>query len=107
MKTFKPEKVECLTSKLFSIIWKKWVLLILKSINDWCKAYSEIEKNLEWINPRILSSRLKELQTLGFVKKKTISKEPLKFIYCLTNKWESFSEHINLISVWTKKWMIK
>jgi len=49
-------------------------------------SYSDIEKNLEMINPRILSSRLSEMQDFGFLEKKIISKSPLKAVYCLTEK---------------------
>ena len=68
-------------------------------------SYSDIEKNLEMINPRILSSRLTELQDFDFVEKKIISKSPLKAVYCLTKKGESFTKNIDQMIDWTKKWM--
>ena len=86
---------------------KKWILIIIKSISDWCKSYSDIEKNLTGVNPRILSNRLKELQEQWFVEKKIISKTPHKAIYCLTKKWESLSCHIQSLSDWAKENMPK
>jgi DNA-binding HxlR family transcriptional regulator len=47
---------------LISFISKKWVLLILKSIHEGCVSYTDIEKSLPQINPRILCNRLIELQ---------------------------------------------
>jgi DNA-binding HxlR family transcriptional regulator len=52
----------CPITILLSFISKKWVLLIMKSINEGCVSYTDIEKNLSQINPRILCSRLCELQ---------------------------------------------
>lgn len=96
---------ECPINTLLNFISKKWVLLIMKSINEWCMSYSDIEKNLEMINPRILSSRLSELQDFGFLEKKIISKSPLKAVYCLTEKGKSFTHNIDQMIDWTKKWM--
>lgn len=95
----------CPINTLLNFISKKWVLLIMKSINEWCMSYSDIEKNLEMINPRILSSRLTEMQDFGFLEKKIISKSPLKAVYCLTEKWKSFTCNIDSMIDWTKKWM--
>ena len=97
------EKNICPFLKIMSFLSKKWILLIIKSISEWCKSYSEIEKNLTHVNPRILSSRLKDLQEKWFIEKKTLSKTPMKFIYCLTDKWLSLSKHIEELSNWAKK----
>lgn len=97
------EKEFCPFIKLVNFLSKKWVLVIIKSISDGCKSFSDIEKNLVGSNPRILSNRLKELQEEGFVEKKIISKTPLKTIYCLTEKWVSLSKHIDAISIWAQK----
>ncbi len=96
------QKNFCPFMDFMAFLSKKWILITIKSISDWCKSYSEIEKNMTWVNPRILSNRLKELQENWFVEKKIISKTPHKAIYCLTKKWESLSRHIDSISVWAK-----
>jgi DNA-binding HxlR family transcriptional regulator len=90
--------------KLFSFIWKKWVLLIIKSVSEWCMCFSDIEKTLKWINPRILSSRLKELENEWFVYTHLKANTKNKTIYCLTEKWMCFSKNIKNIEEWIKKW---
>lgn len=97
------EKDFCPFTELINFVSKKWMLMIIKSISDWCKSFSEIEKNLTWANPRIISNRLKELQDQWFLDKKILSKSPMKIIYCLTEKWDSLSKHIESISKWAKK----
>ena len=101
------EKEYCPFTQLIHFLSEKWIIIVIKSISDWCKSFSTIEKNLVWVNPRILSNRLKELQEMWFVKKKIISETPLKAIYCLTKKWESLSKHIDSISSWAKENMKK
>lgn len=97
------EKEICVFTELVNFLSKKWILLILKTISDWCKSFSEIEKNIIGSNPRILSNRLKELQENEYIEKKVISTSPLKTIYCLTEKWKSLCKHIDSIALWAKK----
>ncbi len=99
------EKQFCPIHNLFEFIGKKWVLFIIKSISEWCMCFSDIEKKLEWINPRILSSRLKELEEFGFVSSHIKENTKNKTIYCLTEKWMSFAQNIDNLMKWTKKWM--
>lgn len=89
---------------LFSFIGKKWTLLIIKSISDGCKCFSDIEKTLKWITPRILSIRLKELQDFGFVSRDIKQNTKNKTIYCLTEKWMCFTKNIKNLEDWIKKW---
>lgn len=97
------QKEYCPFTELVHFLSKKWIIVVIKSISDGCKSFSEIEKNLVWVNPRILSNRLKELQEIKFIEKKVLSENPLKTIYCLTEKGQSLSKHIESLSNWAKK----
>ncbi|MBW7955086.1 helix-turn-helix transcriptional regulator [Candidatus Gracilibacteria bacterium] len=90
--------------EVFSFIGKKWVLLIIKSISDGCKCFSDIEKVLNGINPRILSTRLKELEDFGFVESHIKPDTKNKTIYCLTQKGLCFTQNIKNLEDWVKKW---
>lgn len=97
------EKSFCPFMDFMTFLSKKWVLVIIKSISEGCKSYTDIEKNLTGVNPRILSNRLKELQEMWLVEKKVISETPLRAIYCLTKKWEGLSCHIAELAKWVEK----
>lgn len=99
------EKQFCPIHNLFGFISKKWILLIIKAISEGCMCFSDIEKKLEGINPRILSSRLKELEEFGFVSSHIKENTKNKTIYCLTEKGISFSQNLENLIKWTKKWM--
>lgn len=98
-------KTTCPILDLFGFISKKWVLLIMKSISEWCMCFSDIEKKLDGINPRILSNRLKELEDYGFVESHIKENTKNKTIYCLSEKGMSFTQNIKNLEDWTKKWM--
>ncbi|MBS9775200.1 helix-turn-helix transcriptional regulator [Candidatus Gracilibacteria bacterium] len=97
------QKEMCPILKCMNLLGKKWILMIIKAISDGCKSYSEIEKNIQGVNPRTLSERLKELQTHNLVEKKILCEEPKRCIYCLTKTGESLSKHIDELSAWAEK----
>lgn len=103
MKENTSEKEFCPFINLIHFLSKKWIIVVLKSVNDGCKSFSEIEKNLIWVNPRILSNRLKELLDEWYIEKKFMTKDSKKPIYCLTKKGTSLSKHIDSISAWAKE----
>lgn len=94
----------CPVMDLLSSISKKWILLVIKSIAEGANSYSDIEKNLPFINPSSLSARLKELQELWFIEKKVISDTPVKIEYQLSKKWKSFSLLLDDIVDWAQEW---
>lgn len=97
------EKEFCPFTQLINFLSKKWNLIIIKSISDGCKSYSEIERNIIWANPRIISNRLKDLQWANIIEKKNISQTPSRSIYCLTEKGNTLCKHIDALSDWAKK----
>ncbi|RAL57532.1 hypothetical protein BLD25_02655 [Candidatus Gracilibacteria bacterium GN02-872] len=97
------EKEYCPFTELVHFLSKKWMIVVLKSISDGCKSFTDIEKNLVGVNPRILSNRLKDLQEKNFVVKKILTKGAHRAVYCLTLQGKSLSGHIDSISAWAKE----
>ncbi len=54
----------CIASAM-EIIGKKWTALILRDLMSGPKRFSELERTIEKITPRILSHRLEELKLQG------------------------------------------
>ena len=77
------EKEYCPFTELVHFLSKKWMIVVLKSISDWCKSFTDIEKNL--------------------VVKKILTKWAHRAVYCLTLQWKSLSWHIDSISAWAKE----
>jgi DNA-binding HxlR family transcriptional regulator len=101
----------CTVYKTMEYLSKKWSLIILLEIYKGeleKKRYSEIKKNIPAISPKILSSRLKELEREGIIKKKIdTSSFPVKCEYSLTNSGKDFINIIKNIKNWALKWNIK
>jgi len=92
-------------------IGKKWTVIILlelfKGSNN-KKRYCEIKRNIPDITPKVLSSRLKELEKKGMITKKIDSTSfPVKCEYSLTKSGNDFIKIIKDIKNWSLKWKIE
>ncbi|MEA3429967.1 MAG: helix-turn-helix domain-containing protein [Nanoarchaeota archaeon] len=102
---------DCTIYKTVDFIGKRWTVLILlelyKGKQNW-KRYSEIKKCMGTITPKMLSERLKELESQKMIEKRIDSSQvPIKCEYSLTNSGLDFIKIIKDIKKWALKWNIK
>jgi len=101
----------CTVYKTANFIGKRWTLLILLELykgKQGIKRYSDLKRKLPDITPKILSSRLKELQNVGLINKKLDSSVmPIRSEYSLTASGLDFIKIIKEIKDWSLKWMPK
>ena len=102
---------DCTIYKTANFIGKRWTLLILlelyKGEFKW-KRYSNLKNGLKEITPKILSTRLKELEKERLIEKRVdSSKVPIKCEYSLTKSGEDFIRIIHDMKQWALKWRIK
>ncbi|MFH1641777.1 MAG: helix-turn-helix domain-containing protein [Nanoarchaeota archaeon] len=101
---------DCTVFKTTDFIGKKWTLLILFELYKGrdVKRYGELKKALLNITPKILSVRLKELESQGLINKQIDTKEfPVKTFYSLTESGKDFFRVILEIKKWGLKWKIR
>ncbi|MBI4738962.1 helix-turn-helix transcriptional regulator [Candidatus Woesearchaeota archaeon] len=98
---------ECAVYQAANILGKRWTLLILLALyNEQArpKRYSMIKKALSGISPKLLSSRLKELEKEGLIKKRIDTRTmPITCEYSFTKSGEEFIHIVMAI----KKWAIR
>jgi len=98
----------CAVFTASNLIGKRWTLLILLELHKgeakW-KRYHELKSRLPQLTPKILSTRLKELEREGLISKKVDSSTvPIKSEYSLTKRGDEFIEIIKQIKQWTLRW---
>ena len=97
---------ECPTSYLLAlndtinVITGKWKLPILGSLFFGKKRYSEIEKEIPKINPRMLSKELRDLEANGLVERKVYNTIPVTVEYELTKSGKSFQRVMDVMLEW-------
>lgn len=87
-----------------TLLSKKWVSLIVFSLFDDAKKFSDIERYIPGLSARLLTERLKELETLGIVKKTVHNSTPIKIEYSLTRKGVDLTGAFKAIGEWAEKW---
>ena len=90
-----------------NLVGKKWTMNILlelyKGENKW-KRYFELKAKLPLLTPKILSTRLKELEKEEMILKRVDSSTvPIKSEYSLTKHGEEFIEIIRQMKQWSLK----
>ena len=92
---------KCTIYKTADFIGKKWTIPIILELSKNKKRYSELKRSLNNITPKILSTRLKELEKEKMIKKIIDNSKP-KLIceYSLTKSGKEFMPIIQDMKKW-------
>jgi len=80
------ERKTCPIDKTLEYIGKKWTLIIIRDLFLGKKKFNEFLEANKQLSNKVLSQKLKELESHGLIEKKIISKTPLVAEYYLTDK---------------------
>lgn len=75
---------DCPVGRTAGIIDGKWTTLIVRDLLSGTKRYSELQRGIPGITPKMLSARLQMLEANGLVSKKIYPTIPPKTEYTLT-----------------------
>jgi DNA-binding HxlR family transcriptional regulator len=89
------------TAKLRRLITKKGTLEILIPL---CCTTSPVRHTLKGFSSKTLAARLKELQRIGVLERKSYNETPPKVEYNLTDKGQELVESIINLLQWMRKW---
>ena len=105
MSTNNHEGINCPSEYLLAlkdtmaVVNGKWKLLIVCSLFEEAKRFSEIGQMIE-ISPRMLSKELKELELNGVVEKRIVSTTPVRIEYELTVSGKALGPLIEKMVEW-------
>jgi DNA-binding HxlR family transcriptional regulator len=80
-----PQLKSCPIENTFKIIGKRWTALILRELVRGVIQFNRYRENIPGITPKMLSLRLRELERNGIVKRRIVSKYPVRVEYQLTS----------------------
>jgi DNA-binding HxlR family transcriptional regulator len=95
------EKVE-LSHQLIS---KKWVSLIIHSLMEEPKRFSEIQSFIPDLSKRMLNERIKELEDHGIMIRNVITERPIRAEYSLTRKGIELGRALKGVETWAEQWL--
>jgi DNA-binding HxlR family transcriptional regulator len=101
----RPSEVECkatlnsIADALF-VIGGKWKLRIIVALKEGTKRFNELQRLVEGISAKVLSTELKELELNGFVQRNVFTGTPVVVEYELTEYAETLNEVLHALSEW-------
>jgi len=97
----------CPVDLTLSIIGGKWKGLVLWSLRDEPKRFSELKRNLVKINDKMLTQVLRELEEHKIISRKVYSVVPPKVEYSLTHEGKKLIPIMKLMSNYGTRFMVK
>ncbi len=88
------------------LIGKRWTAAILYSLFHETTRFSDLETSIPGLSSRMLSERLKELETAGLIQRNVIPETPVRVEYSLTAKGDALRPIFIAISHWASTWGI-
>ncbi len=82
------------------VIGGKWKLRIIVALTEGNKRFNELQRLVEGISAKVLSTELKELELNGFVRRNVFTGTPVVVEYELTEYAETLSGVLQALSEW-------
>lgn len=89
----------------FELLGQRWTGLIIRSLLNDQKRFSDILATIPNMSARMLTKRFKELEEQGIVIRTVYSETPVKIEYKLTKKGKDLSKVMDKVQEWADKWM--
>lgn len=87
------------------ILCKRWTGMIVHVLLQEPRRFNEILDQLEVVSDRMLSERLKELETEGIVTRCVLPDPPVRVEYSLTEKGLNLAPIIGALETWSLRWV--
>jgi DNA-binding HxlR family transcriptional regulator len=88
------------------LIGRRWTGAIIRVLADGAVRFGDIVTAVPGISDRMLSERLKELESEGLVQRTVIPEHPVRIEYRLSAKGQDLGEVMDAISAWASRWLI-
>ncbi len=87
-------------------IGRRWTGAIIRTLIGGPCRFNELLARVSGVSDRILSERLRELESLGVVKREVVPGPPVKVSYELTCSGYELEPIIAVIEAWAGKWIV-
>ena len=101
------ERAPCcgLYHRAVELIGKRWTGAIVLVLLDGPLHFSGIRQLVPELSDRLLSERLKELESEGVVERRVLDGSPVRVEYSLTEKGEALEPAVRALKEWGREWL--
>ncbi|WP_150285506.1 helix-turn-helix domain-containing protein [Rummeliibacillus sp. TYF-LIM-RU47] len=90
--------------KAISLLSQRWTALIIYQLLTGPQRFNEIQTSIG-ISGKVLSDRLKDLESQHIIKREVIPETPVIIEYSLTEKGQSMESILREIENWSQAWI--
>jgi DNA-binding HxlR family transcriptional regulator len=83
-----------------AVVGFRWTLLIIRDLISGPLRFTEIERSLRRANPKMITTRLRELEQSGLVSRTVYAEVPPRVEYALTERGRALRPVINALREW-------
>ena len=87
------------------LIGRRWTGAILRVLMDGPLRFSQIGQAVPELSDRLLSERMKELESRGIVERTVISGPPLRVEYALSPMGQELEPALSELQRWAGRWL--
>jgi len=99
------EVTSCSVAACAAIIGTKWTALLVHDLSEGPRRFSELRLACPGISPRTLSERLRELEHLQLVTRRSYAESPPRVEYTLTEKGEALLPIVDAMRRFGREWL--
>lgn len=92
--------------KAVRILSQRWIALVIYQMLEGSKRFNELQSNVG-ISGKVLSERLKSMETEGLINREVYPETPVVIRYSLTEKGRSLEPVLRSIENWAEDWVEK
>jgi DNA-binding HxlR family transcriptional regulator len=87
------------------LVGRRWTGAILRVLMDGPLRFSEIAASIPELSDRLLSERMKELESRGIVARTVVPGPPLRVRYELSEMGRELEPALSELQVWARRWL--
>jgi DNA-binding HxlR family transcriptional regulator len=104
-KTERPSEEQCKATlnsvaDALYVIGGKWKLRIIIALKEGTKRFNEMQRLIDGISAKVLSTELKDLELNGFVRRNVFTGSPVVVEYELTDYADTLGDVLQTLSEW-------
>ncbi|HJW93486.1 MAG TPA: helix-turn-helix domain-containing protein [Thermoanaerobaculia bacterium] len=92
----------CASHQAVGRLADKWTLLLIYALAQGTKRYSELQRQIAGISPKMLTQTLRSLEQNGYVEREIFPEVPPRVEYSLTELGVSFVQPVAVLYQWAQ-----
>lgn len=91
--------------RAIELVGKRWTGAVVRALMDKPRRFGQILQAVPDLHDRLLSERLKELETEGLVTRRVYPETPVRIEYTLTEKGRDLERLLGEVERWAHRWL--